>query len=241
MGRGFGMRRAAMWVGMAAWAGLTLVSFPLIVRLVLGLAGAACAWFAVRDVQREGNAGWRERMIRILGHHRHDWMNELQVLYGYARLKRYDNLPDYMDKIRTTALHESYLCKLGNPELIVYLLEKRIEGGSCTVEVELEKEVDLRRLAMEGGEVYALIRGIAEQMHRCAAQDSGEPGVLSIGFDEDEGELLVDFVYQGEGDWTGMERGIRTFLSGRRNGIQVREEQFGEEQAVVALALPFRT
>ncbi len=180
-------------------------------------------------------------MIRLLGHHRHDWMNEMQVLYGYARLKRYDNLPDYMDKIRTTGLHESYLSKLGIPELIVYLLEKRIENGSCTVEVELEQEIDLRRLKMGGEEVYRLIRGVVEIIQPCAAQEAGEAGLLSIGFDEDGDELLVDFVYQGDGAWSRMEQGIRAFLAERGTGLQIREEQFGEEQAVVALALPFRT
>jgi stage 0 sporulation protein B (sporulation initiation phosphotransferase) len=241
MRRGFGMRTAAGVVGVSAWAGQALFSLPLPVRLVLALTAAACVWLWIRSSRMASDARWRERMIRMLGHHRHDWMNELQVLFGYARLKRYDNLPDYMDKIKTTALHDSYLSKLGIPELVVYLLEERIQGGVCSFEVELEKEIDLRRLEMDGRDVYKLISGITELMKRHASPDQGEPGDLSIGFDEDEGELLVDFVYQGAADWKRMELAFKLAVNGRKRGFEVREEEFGEDRAVVALALPFRT
>lgn len=216
-------------------AGLAFVSFPLVIRLGLALTAAACVWLMMDRDRRARDSEWRDRLIRMLGYHRHDWMNELQVLFGYIRLKKYDNLPDYMDKIKTTALHDSYLCKLGNPELIVYLLNRRVEGGYCTVEVELEQEIDLRKLMLGERDLFRLISGLADRFGGQA-----EPGTLSIGFDEEEGELLVDFVYQGEGDEEALKEGIGAFLQPWKGKVQVREEEYGEERAVLALALPFR-
>lgn len=236
MKRWLGIRTAAGIALGLAWAGLAFFSFPLLVRLVLGLTAAACVWLLADLDRRKRSSEWRDRLIQMLGHYRHDWMNELQVLFGYIRLKKYDNLPEYMDKIKTTALHDSYLCKLGNPELIVYLLNKRIEGGYCTVEVELEQEIDLRRLVLEEQAVFRLIGGIADRIGGQA-----EPGVLSIGFDEEDGELLIDFVYQGEADGESMKRKLQAFLQSWKDKLEVREEEYGEGRAVVALALPFRT
>lgn len=236
-----GVRTAAGAAGVLALAGLAFISFPLLVRLLLALMAAGGLWLWQNGKDQGKEALWRERMIRLLGHHRHDWMNELQVLYGYAKLKRYDNLPDYMDKIKTTALHDSYLSKLGNPALIVYLLEKRIEGGSCSVEVELEQEIDLRKVDMEEEELHALVSGLADRLIACSGSAMDEPGILSIGFDGEEGELLVDFVYQGEADWGKMEEEVRRFLERRRRGFEIREEEFGGDRAIVALAIPFRT
>jgi stage 0 sporulation protein B (sporulation initiation phosphotransferase) len=234
-------RAAAALLGLLAWGALTFVSFALLYRIGLALAAALCFWFYVMAGRKEKESEEHHHLIRMLNHHRHDWMNELQVLFGYVRLKKYDNLPDYMDKIKTKALHDSYLSKLGNAPLIVYLLDRRIEGGSCHVEVELEKEIDLRQLRMEAGAVYKLIRGIADRMTTYARTVPGEPHELSIGFDEDDGELLVDFVYQGDADWEGLRSDIRAFLGKHQGKLEVREEEYGEEQAVVALALPFRT
>jgi stage 0 sporulation protein B (sporulation initiation phosphotransferase) len=236
MERRFGIRTAAGVMAVLAWAGLAFISFPLVIRLALGVTAAACVWLLVDKDRRKKDSEWRDRLILMLGHHRHDWMNELQVLFGYIRLKKYDNLPDYMDKIKTTALNDSYLCKLGNAELIVYLLNRRIEGGYCTVEVELEQEINLRRLVLGEKDTFRLVSGIAGLI-----SEQDEPGMLSIGFDEEDGQLLVDFVYQGEADWESLKKSIGSFLREWNQKLEIREEDYDEGRAVVALALPFRT
>lgn len=240
MMRTFGWQTAVGIAGILAW--ITLVAMPLTfpARLGLSILALICAWCIYTARRKEKEAVERERVIRLLNHQRHDWMNQLQVLFGYARLKKYDILPDYMDKIRTSAQHDSLLSKLGNPPLIVYLLEQRVSGGGCEVEVELETEVDLRKLSMDEGAVYKLIRGVMDRMIGHANPSQGEYGMVSLGFDEGESELLVDFVYQGDADWAMLKLDMGSFLRKAGNGIGIREEEYGEDRAVVALALPFR-
>lgn len=236
-----GMRAAAGSAGIAAVIALVVMRLPIPARAVLVVIAAACAWYIFKTYRKEKEAQVNERIIRLLNHHRHDWMNELQVLFGYTRLKKYEILPDYMDKIRTAALHDSLLCKLGNPPLIVYLLERRITAGKCAVEVELETDIDLRKLAMGEDDTYRLIRGIADVLQGHACPPQGEHSLLSLGFDEDVDGLLADFVYQGETDLSGLRADMAAFLGKFKNRIEVREEEYGEDRTVIALALPFRS
>lgn len=241
MMRRFGWHSVVGAAGALAWIALAVLPLPFPVRAGLAIVAAACAWHIFRMYCKEKEREFRDRTLRLLNHHRHDWMNQLQVLFGYTRLKKYDILPDYMDKIRTAAQHDSLLAKLGNAPLIVYLLEQRIAGGACATEVELEAELDLRKVAMDENMLYKLIRGIMDRMAELAAPVQGEHGVVSLGFDEGEAELLVDFVYQGDTDWKRLKDEIASFLRQYDGKLSVREEEYGEGRAVVALALPFRT
>jgi stage 0 sporulation protein B (sporulation initiation phosphotransferase) len=240
MVRRLGMRAAGS-AGIVAGIVLVVVRLPFPARAVLAVIAAACAWYIFKTYRKEKEGQENERIIRLLNHHRHDWMNELQVLFGYTRLKKYDILPDYMDKIRTAALHDSLLCKLGNPPLIEYLLESRITSGKCAFEVELETEVDLRKLAMGEAETYRLIRGIADLLQGHACPPQGEHSHLSLGFDGDEDGVLADFVYQGETDVKRLRADMSAYLGKYGSRIEIREEEYGEDRSVIALALPFRT
>lgn len=241
MARGIGWWAAAGAVSVLALAALVIWPMPFGIRAVLAVIAGGSAWLLGAAVLAGRKLRERETVLRLLTHYRHDWMNELQVLFGYTRLKKYDILPDYMDKIRMSALQDSLICKLGNPALAVYLMEKRVSGGTCRVEVELDTELDLQKLDMSEKDVYRLIEGISERLIRHAAASQGEPPVLSLGFDEEEAEILVDFVFQGEADWVGLRMAVSDFLLKYKDKLSIREEEYGEDRAVIALALPFPT
>lgn len=241
MALGFGWRAAAGAAGVLALAALVIWPMPLFARAALAAVAAGGAWYAGASVLNERKTREQESILRLLTHYRHDWMNELQVLFGYTRLKKYDILPEYMDKIRTSALQDSLICKLGSPALAVYLMELRVSGGQCRVEVELETEMDLQRLAMSEKAVFQLIQGVSERLIRHAAPSQGEPAVLSLGFDEEDAGIVVDFVFQGEADWTSLRSVMPAFLRKYKDKLSIREEEYGEDRAVIALALPFPT
>lgn len=225
----------------AALAGLVLFSAPTWGRVVLGLTVAVgfIGWQAA--FSRRHSADSNRQIVGLLNRHRHDWMNDLQVLFGYVQLKKFDKLPDQMDKIRAKALFDGYLSKLGIPELVVYLFAFRAGAKAPALEVDLEQELDLRELQMSGYAVYKLIRGIIE---RFADGASGaleeETGTLSIGFDREEEELLLDFIYRGAADTAVLREELRKFLRKFADSFEIREEEYGEDKAVLALALPFR-
>lgn len=238
MVRRLGWYSAVGIVGILAWIMLVVMQWPLQVRMVLATTAAASVWVIWKIMFKQRETQSRDRTIRLLNHYRHDWMNELQVLFGYLRLGKYDVLSEYMNKIKASAIQDSLLSKLGNTSLIMYLLEHRISASGCLVELELETEIDLSRLDLDGDKVYRIVRGVIERMVRYGSCYD-EPGVVSLGFDIDNKELLVDFVYQGQADWISLQEEITVFLNNNKDNIMIREEEYEGGRAVVALALPF--
>lgn len=66
--------------------------------------------------------------IASLNHHRHDWMNDLQVLYGYLRLGKLDKSLQCVERIKERVTEESRISKLGIPSLVFYLQSFRASG-----------------------------------------------------------------------------------------------------------------
>lgn len=107
------MNRTSLWIGccwaVAAAGTAAIIGWNMHIGWRIGLAfvvaasiGGAFLLFS-RQQQRQ-----RERMlqetqlaaIHLMNHQRHDWMNDLQLLYGYVRLKKYDKLPDCVETIK---------------------------------------------------------------------------------------------------------------------------------------------
>lgn len=130
-----------------------------------------------------------------LNHFRHDWMNDIQVLYGYLKLKKYDKMHDYMETIREKLIGESCISKLGDPALIVYLQSYRVRCRSIRLEVELEPDVQLSQLPVDPGAVSGTIIAVVEaftkqsvapadgDVNRLRLKLSVQPDLLVIGFD----------------------------------------------------------
>lgn len=78
-----------------------------------------------------------------LGHHRHDWMNELQILYGYIQLGKYDKLKDCVERIKERMAADSKISRLGIPSLVFYLYSFREMNGSIQLDVQIQEDLTL--------------------------------------------------------------------------------------------------
>lgn len=227
-------------VSLCLLAGLLVFPMSVTGRVLMILPAIAGFIIFVAAERRISNLNAADHMIRINNHHRHDWMNDTQVLLGLVRLNKTDKLQDYMDKIKSRALHESNLAKLGLPSLIVYLFDLRAENRMFSLEVEIEEEIDLRQLSMEQGDAYRLIRSVMECFAHSAVPSEGEPNAMNLAFQRDEEQLVLDFVYTGQADPALAER-LRGAVSQYKGKLELEEEHFTEEKAVLTLLLPFRT
>jgi len=221
------------------------------VRVALLIISAAAGWAAHRlelSRQREQadlDAEQRERqhhasILQVVNRLRHDWMNDLQLLFGYIQLKKYDQLQPFMEKLKGKIQQDSYLSKLGIPSLIVFLITFRVQSRSLQLEVGLDQEVNLQLLPVSSELISSLVRDIVElvRVHSGADLDGG--GVLSLEFDAGDDHLLIDFVYQGSYEREALERAVRSRLSNSSEyGLETSD--FQEEEAVIALRLPFHT
>lgn len=69
----------------------------------------------------EQNDHWRFA-VDALRHYRHNWMNEIQILAGYAQLQKYDELKDFLGSLLQQAEREKVMLQISDPELSLFLL-----------------------------------------------------------------------------------------------------------------------
>ncbi|MFD0694099.1 Spo0B domain-containing protein [Paenibacillus sp. GCM10027628] len=234
--------------------GLTGLMFvePWVIRVALLLITVLCGYTAFKleasrlhekwsqELQRQENQN-DSNVLQIVNRLRHDWMNDMQLLFGYIQLKKFDNLQPYMEKIKMNMQQESNLSKLGIPSLIAYLLLFRVQSKSLQLEIELDQEVNLGQLPLREGLIETMVRKTVELFKQYAASGGDECGVLSLEFDVQEDSLLLDFVYRGPYDGVGLEQEVQKTLQVQTAYHDLEQFELQEEEVVLALRLPFRT
>lgn len=221
-----------------------------LVRAGFAVISAVCGYMYIRlERSRLEEKAQQERikqeydyqinLLQIVNRLRHDIMNDVQVLFGYIQLKKYDNLPPYMEKIRVSMQRESILSRLGIPSLVAYVFTFRAQAKVMQLEVGLEQDLSLHELPVRDELIYTLFHDIVELFHAYADEHQDEAGVLSLEFDVGEDHLLLDFVYQGLYNVEGLKRAVGQRLLRDAGDFQVRTQDFQEKEAAIALWLPF--
>ena len=145
-----------------------------------------------------------EDIIRILNHHRHDWMNDLQVLFGYIQLNKQDKLRAYAQSLTEKLYRESLVSRLGVVELVLYFAMFRTEHRMLTLTVNLERELDLGAYGEDGKRLAAWIMKLADALAAAALPAGIDPNELVVTLDTVEEEdgcwLTAVFTYTGTYD-----------------------------------------
>lgn len=69
---------------------------------------------------------------------RHDWMNDLQMIYGYMQLRKFDKVIPYLEILKQKLQQESSIGQLGFPRLELFLLIHLAKSRSFEIELEIE-------------------------------------------------------------------------------------------------------
>ncbi|GKU75709.1 Spo0B domain-containing protein [Paenibacillus sp. L3-i20] len=176
---------------------------PLIVILILWIITAAIFW---TRAERKDN---QERMtrtiqamqtssIRTLNHHRHDWMNDLQVLFGYARLGKPDKTIQYVEKIIARMAVETAVAKLGVPSLISFIQSFRTVTNSLSLELDIKGDLNLSELSPDAESIAETLIHIINAYRFSVKSGNGELSVLRLELGADEDGLYAAFYYEGE-------------------------------------------
>lgn len=201
------------WRAIAAWATLALplaatihwrhAWWPLILFVLWTLAVALLT-------NRITVMRWRERSarmlqhaqvsaIRTLSHHRHDWMNDLQIMYGYLRLNKPDRALEIVERIRTRMEHDSRISQLGHAELSMFLLSFRTMNEQMRLEVIVPEVLNLNELPLDADRLAASVIGLVH-LFRMHAQEpaNADENVLRMAITRSETALNIDLHFEGE-------------------------------------------
>ncbi|KHL94697.1 hypothetical protein QW71_16450 [Paenibacillus sp. IHB B 3415] len=174
---------------------------------------------------------------RTLNHHRHDWMNDLQVLYGYIQLGKPDKSVLCVERIKERIALDSRIAKLGVPSLVFYLQSFRTYRSSLELEIEVEEGLQLEdKLTPEtGNELTSVIMQTIRAYQYSGLVPQGEARKLRLGFSQEGRDILISF--EGEGD-----HGNPELLQGQIYNIVrgkiMKAEQFQPSTSSVELRLP---
>lgn len=167
------------------------------------IAAAALLWVLVERKERETGHERTLRTlqwtaIRTLNHHRHDWMNDLQVLYGYIRMNKPDKSAECVEKIRQRMQQESRIAKLGVPSLILYAQSFRTSPGPIALHLELPNELNLAELPFDAEAAAAALIDVINVYRYGAKPGAEEPPQLTVRLDREEARLKAMLKFEGE-------------------------------------------
>lgn len=204
-------RNRTLW-GLATWLSLALpvaavivwpdTRWPLYLLALWSLSvGSSVVW-----MERRSHREQRERLmtlaqtsaIRTLSHHRHDWMNELQILYGYLRLNKPDKAVHVVDRIRTKMEQDSRISQIGDPELATFLLSFRTVCDTMRLDVDVQDGLFLDRMPYASEKLSKSIIGLINVFRFRAASPTTGENVLNLTLSHNGGELTIVFEYEGE-------------------------------------------
>jgi sensor histidine kinase regulating citrate/malate metabolism len=185
-------------------------------------------------------AAHEEKLVGVLSHARHQWMNELQLLYGYLQLQKWDKLKPAVERIKAKALQESYVSRLGVAELTTYLLTFESGGKSMTLDIELSEEVDLRKLGLDADQLAECVRCLVAVFDASAMETSDGSNGLCVEITRLERELAVEFVFSGFYDKEALRQTVGRVLQRYAAAVELEEDEYDEQRATVALRAPFR-
>ncbi|WP_211746304.1 Spo0B domain-containing protein [Paenibacillus sp. Marseille-Q4541] len=230
------------------YAALTSILFPLVLVIImktliscilLGVWIAVVFVFLLRIMDKQLEEQRRhitQRMentaISTLNHHRHDWMNDLQVLYGYIRLGKADKSIQAVERIKERVTEESKISKLGISSLVFYLQSYRTSGSPLELHVEVEEGLRLDTLiSPEDGEMLTGAIADTVRAYQFSNRSSwGEIRKLMILFHQDQGDIIVRF--EGEKVSPESEAWSNLFTIKQGKKVKVEAEPTSEEDAL---------
>ncbi|MEK4850390.1 Spo0B domain-containing protein [Paenibacillus sp. FSL H7-0756] len=137
---------------------------------------------------------------RTLNHHRHDWMNDLQVLYGYIQLGKPDKSVQCVERIKERIALDSRIAKLGVPSLVFYLQSFRTFRSSLELDIQVEEGLQLEdKLSPEAGaELTSVIMQTVRAYQYSGITQHGDTRKLELSFSQEGRDILISFKGEGE-------------------------------------------
>ncbi|MNZ82390.1 Sporulation initiation phosphotransferase B [compost metagenome] len=173
------------------------------VVLILWLIAAAAYWIRSERKEHKEQVSKTIRAmnmsaIRTLNHHRHDWMNDLQVVYGYIRLNKLDKTVECVEKISERMAVESSISKLGSPSLVSYIQSFRTMSNVLELEVVIHGEIHLNEITADADQIADTIIHTINAYRFAAKPGYGDAAVLRLELSLDQDALYAAFYYDGE-------------------------------------------
>ncbi len=122
-------------------------------------------------------------LINVLRTHRHDYLNDLQVIMGYLQLGKSDDALDYIKKTTDSLRADSSISNLAFPEISALLFKKRNIAELKGINFKVGIGTDLKEMGVPVGDVTRILSSMIDQSVDSITQLKGNP-VINVVFEE---------------------------------------------------------
>lgn len=240
------------------WGAALMIAFAVVLAETallrgLGLAALICGGSAIVMLYKryahhlhEQREKQIETMLETLQNRRHDQLNDLQVVYAYIKLKKYDRLPEVVQSLVEKLEVESSAAKLNVPELAWYLHMLAAGCRKFELAIETGEGVDLRQLPQPVRRVFGMaVIDAVKALERNAPETEGELPLLTIRFHTRGSRMVGGLYYDGRADVKRLNddcQAIRKRLRLYGSPLSVHmNDEFGQERASIEISAPIYT
>ncbi|WP_163526471.1 Spo0B domain-containing protein [Halobacillus ihumii] len=136
----------------------------------------------------------KEEIIAILRHKRHDWMNQIQLIQGYASMGKIDKLQLQLNRISQESEQERRLLNSGAYEFSVWLLTFNWNQEQYRLVYSIHENVDLPR---HDQKVTAYAKRLLTLLDEFSIKDELYEGSVQIYQGINSGQLGISWEWKG--------------------------------------------
>lgn len=140
-----------------------------------------------------------KEIVQLMQIYRHDWQNYLQIIFGYITLKKYDQIPIYIEKINGINKQHSIIGSFNNVALAAYLFKLPINYPQLSYELEIDDSMEILAKVNDKG------RLILEEMERIidliylTIKDNNNHHLI-ISMTSIDNKIIINLEYEGNID-----------------------------------------
>ncbi|MBO8163836.1 MAG: Spo0B domain-containing protein [Brevibacillus sp.] len=180
-------------------------------------------------------------LLHYLNQQRHDWLNHFQVLLGYLKLGRVEEGEAYLRRITQEIQQESAIARINCPPLSVFFLTFHALHHDIRLQVEVEQQLDLARLAIEQETFCRLVFDLVFALKNHAEDAQDEQPSLLVSLRDGKDHVLIRFDLIGRVKAAGSQAVELALRSVRDYGVAVLERVHNDKEWILEISIPCRT
>lgn len=159
--------------------------------------------FRSKKKQKELLADYREKsnkeIIRLMQVYRHDWQNYLQIIFGYVSLKKYDQIPNYIEKINNISKQQSIIASFNNANLAAYLYMFPVNYPLLSYELDVDDSMEILAKANDKDRlIHEGTKRIIDLLYMTVKDNPKHHLIISM--TAMENKIIINFEYEGNID-----------------------------------------
>lgn len=169
-----------------------------VLELAVGLLliGGLLSVAGILSVTRYQDKSYQESMENLehlnlkLREQRHDYLNQIQIVYGLLELEEYEEARKYLRPVFKDIMKVNRALKTAQPAVNALLQAKMEAAAESEVDLYLDILTQLRELAMEPWEFCKILANLIDNAVTAVSENDGEKRVV-VHLEEREQDYLV--------------------------------------------------